>query len=65
MVKGSAANQNQGNLDGETATIKLHQPVALSRPQAAVQGCSQTIYPSTEHLLHLSVILGIVGEGVI
>lgn len=63
-MRASVAVQNQGNLDGEIAIINLHQSVASGRPQAAVQGCSQTMDPSTAHLLlDSSMILGILGEG--
>lgn len=58
-VKVSAMIQNQGSFGGEIAVENLHW-------SEAIQGYSQEMYPSTAHLLlDLSVILGILGEGVV
>lgn len=65
-MRASVAVQNQGNADGESGDLSLHQSAASSRPQAAVQGYSQTMYPSAAPLLlDLSMILGILGGGMV
>lgn len=57
-MKVSAMIQNQDSFGGGIAVVNLQQ-------SEAIQGCSQTTYPTPHLLLDLSVMLGTLGERVV